>query len=176
MYNSTTALLSTSSPICNLPRSSLGPKPSSSTYRYGSSLASYTEPLPTRQLALPIQASSLSLQPRSKTLLAKKSAGPATPSACARSACTAMLPAHIPTFRGSDAPMSMVDEDPTQGSHALEGWWSQVRVHPEDLPGSASKTPKTCSGCQAPFHLLSTQRGYAPVGTDPYSRGTVRNR
>ena len=101
--------------------------------------------------------------------LAKKSAGPATPSACTQSACTATRPVHIPTFQGSDAPVSMVDEDPTQGSHALEGWWSQVRVHPEDLPRLASKTPKTCSGCQAPFHSLNTQRGYAPVGTDPYS-------
>ena len=145
MYNSTTALLSTSSPICNLPHSSLRPKPSSSAYRYGSSLASYTEPFPTRQPALPVQASSLSLQPGSKTLLAKKSAGPAAPSACAQSACTATCPACIPTFRGSDAPVSMVDEDPSQGSHALEDWWSQVRVHLEDLPRLASRTPKTCS-------------------------------
>ena len=175
MYNSATTLTSTSSPTYNLPHSSLRPKPSSSAYRYGSSLASYTEPLPARQPALPVQASSLSLPPGSKTLLAKKSAGPATPSACTHSACTATHPARIPTFQGSDAPMSMVDEDPTQGSHALEDWWSQVRVHLEDLPGLATRTPWLHSRSQTPFHSLSTQHGYAPMGTDPYSQGTVHN-
>ena len=154
MYHSATTLTSTSSPTYNLPHSSLGPRPSSSAYRYGSSLASYTEPLPARQPALPVQASSLSLPPGSRTLLAKKGAGSATPSPCAQSACTATHPARIPTF---------------QASHALEDWWSQVRVYPEDLPGSASRTPKTHPRCQAPFHLLSTQCSNAPVGMDPYS-------
>ena len=175
MYHSATTLTSTSSPIYNLPHSSLGPRPSSSTYRYGSSLASYTEPLPARWLALPVQASSLSLQPGSRTLLAKKSAGSAAPSACTQSACTAMHPAHILTFQGSDAPMSMVDEDPTQGSHALEDWWSQVRVHPEDLPRQASSQIRSLPGFPVPSQSYSTHSGYALMGTDLLSRGTVCN-
>jgi hypothetical protein len=159
MYNPTTVSTSTSSPTYSLPRSRLGPEPSSSAYRYGSSTVSYTEPSPARQPALPIQASSLYPQPGSRTLLTKRNAGLVTlPCAHTRSACTATCPVHIPTLWGSNASMSVVDENPTQGSHALEDWWSQARVYPEDLPGqSSNQTSRMLPGLPAP------SQPYAPV-------------
>ena len=161
MYNSVTTLTSTSSPTYSLSCSRLGPEPSSSAYRYVSSFASYTEPFPAGQEALPVQASSLSLQPRPTTLLAKKSAGSGTlPSACTQSTCTVMCPACIPAF---------------WGSHALEGWRSQVRVHLEDLPRQASIWTRLLPGLPVPTLSPSTCCSYTVIGTDLLSRGMVCN-
>ena len=172
------APVSTSSPTYSLPCSRLGPEPSSSAYRYGSSTASYTEPFPARQLALPAQASSLYPQPGPRTLLTKRSAGLVTlPCAHTQSACTATCSACIPTLQGSNASVSVVDENPTQGSHALEDWWSQAQVYPEDLLGQSSIwTSGSLPGLPAPSQPYSTHSGCAPAGTDPYSRGMVCNK
>ena len=86
-----------------------------------------------------------------------------------------MCPACIPAFWGSNAPMSMVDEDPTQGSHALEGWRSQVRVHLEDLPWQASIWTRLLPGLPVPTLSPSTCCSYTVMGTDLLSRGMVYN-
>ena len=56
------------------------------------------------------------------------------------STCTAMCPAHIPTMWGSNAPASLVDEGPSQGSLALEDWQPQSRVHLEDVTNHDTAT------------------------------------
>ena len=59
----------------------------------------------------------------SRSLPARKDTGlAALSSAGTPSTCTAMRPAHIPTMQGSNAPASLVDEGPSQGSVALEDW------------------------------------------------------
>ena len=190
MYNSTTALTSTSNPIYNLPRSSLGPMPTSSAHRYGSSI-DYTDPYLSRQQPWPTRASCPNLGTPSRFLPARENAGLVTfTSAGTPGACTAMLHVRIPTPQGSNAPVRRVEEGgylaPSRshpchehrlslGGNALVDWQMQAGANLVDLPGSASRTPKSHSGCQAPSYSLSTQRGYAPVGMDPYSRGTVRN-
>ena len=60
------------------------------------------------------------------------------------------------------------------GSHALEDRQTRAQAYLDDLSGSAS-TPKPLLECHAPSLLHSTQRGYAPVGTDPHFRSTVCN-
>ena len=189
-YTTQVAQLPSASSTSKLPRSRIGPVPSSSAYRYGSSHSSYTEPFPVRQPALPVQVSRLCSQPQPRTPPVKRSTGSAAlPSACAQSARTATCPARMPTPQGSNAPVRRVEEGchlaplklPTcnehelsLGSHALEDRQIRVRAYLDDLPGSAS-TPKLHLEHHAPSHSHSTQRGYAPAGTDPYFQGTVRN-
>src|ERR1700677_4115369 len=189
-YTTQVAQLPSASSTSKLPRSRIGPVPSTSAYRYGSSNSSYTEPFPARQPASPVQVSRLCPQPQPRTPLVKRSTGSATlPSVCTQSARTAMHPAHMPTPQGSNTPVRRVEEGchlaplklPTcnehelsLGSHALEDQQTRVRAYLDDLPGSAS-TPKLHLECHAPSHSHSSQRGYAPTGTDPYFRGMVRS-
>ena len=184
MYNSTTALLSTSSPISNLPRSSLGPVLTSSTYRYGTSI-DYTDPNLSRQQPLPTRASCPNPGTPSRFFPARENTGLVTyTSAGTPSACTATHHACIPTPQGSNAPVRRVEEGGnlalsrlhpchehrlSLGGNALEDWQMHADAHLVDLPGSASRIPKSHSGCQAPSYSLSTQHGYAPTGMDPYS-------
>jgi hypothetical protein len=136
MYNSTAA--SISSPTYSLPHSRLGPEPSSSTYRYGFSICSSTDPCLPRQQSPPLRTSCPHPRTHSRSLLVKKDTGlEAQLSAHAPSACTATHPACIPTPQGSNAPVRRVDEEcnpaslrlhPCQelklslGSKALEDW------------------------------------------------------
>ena len=135
MYNSATALTSTSRHIYNLPRSSLGPMPTSSAHRYGSSI-DYTDPYLSRQQPQPTRASCPNLGTPSRFLPARENTGLVTfTSASAPSTCTATRHACISTPQGSNAPVRRVEEGcypaplklPTcnehelsLGSHALE--------------------------------------------------------
>ena len=194
VYKSTaiTGMAMTSSPsfTYSLSQSSLRPMPSSSAFRYGFSTSSSTDLcLPGPQSSL--RASYLHPGTHSSSLLAKKNAGlVALPSARTPSTCTATCPARIPTPQGSHAPARRVDEDGnlvplrlppcykpklSLGSNALKDQPMQARAYLEDPPGSASMTHKPCSGGHAPSLLHSTQHGSTPMGTDPYSQGTVHN-
>src|SRR6202453_4889981 len=174
----------------SLPCSRIRPVPSSSASRYGFSI-DYTDPYLSRQQPSPTWVSCPNPGTPSRPLPARENAGLVTLSnAGAPSACTATRAAHMPTPQGSNAPVRRVEEGchlaplklPTcnehelsLGSHALEDQQTRVRAYLDDLPGSAS-TPKPHLECHAPSHSHSTQRGYAPAGTDPYFRGTVRNK
>src|SRR5271156_340328 len=189
-YTTQVAQLPSASSTSKLPRSRIGPVPSSSAYRYGSSHSSYTELFPVRQPALPVQVSRLCPQPQPRTLPVKRSTGSAAlPSACAQSARTATCPARMRTPQGSNTPVRRVEEGchlaplklPTcnehelsLGSHALEDRQTRVRAYLDDLPRSAL-TPKPHLECHAPSHSHSTQHGYAPMGMDPYFQGMVHN-
>ena len=95
----------------------------------------------------------------------------------------------MPTPQGSNAPVRRVEEGcypaplklPTcnehelsLGSHALEDRQTRGQAYLDDLSGSAL-TPKPLLECHAPSHSHSTQRGYAPAGTDPHFQSTVCN-
>src|ERR1700677_3179646 len=174
----------------SLPCSRIGPMPSSSASRYGFSI-DYTDPYLARQQPSPTWVSCPNPGTPSRSLPARENTGLVTLSyAGAPSACTATRPARMPTPQGSNAPVRTVEEggylapfrqpirhepELSLGGDALEDRQMRVRAHLDGLPRSASVTPGPHAGCHAPSFSHSTQRGYAPVGTDPYSRGTVRN-
>ena len=167
----------------SLPCSRIGPMPSSSAYRYGSSI-DYTDPYLSRQQPLSTWVSCPNPGTPSRTLPARENAGLVTLSnAGAPSTCTAMRAVRMPTPQGSNAPVSRVDGGSSLaplrlypcyehklslGSKALEDQQMQVRAPLDDLSRLASMTPKLSSGCHAPSHSHSTQCGYAPTGMDPH--------
>ena len=167
----------------SLPRSRIGPVPSSSTPRYGFSI-DYTDPYPSGQQSHPIWVSCSHPGTPSRTLPARENAGLVTLSnAGAPSTCTAMRAVRMPTPQGSNAPVSRVDGGSSLaplrlypcyehklslGSKALEDQQMRVRAPLDDVSRLASMTPKSPSGCHAPSHSHSTWCGYAPTGTDPH--------
>ena len=167
----------------SLPRSRIGPVPSSSAPRYGSSI-DYTDPYPSRQQPLPTRTSCPNPGTPSRSLPARENTGLVTfSSASAPSACTAMRHVHIPTPQGSNAPVRRVEESgclaPSRlhpchehrlslGGNALVDRQMQAGANLVDLPGSASRTPKSHLDAKLlPIHLAPSMatlpRGRTPI-------------
>src|ERR1700677_2894072 len=189
--STSTGMAMTSYSTYSLPCSRIGPMPSSSASRYGFSI-DYTDPYLSRQQLSPTWVSCPNPGTSSRPLPVRENTGLVTLSnAGAPSACTATRPARMPTPQGSNAPVRKFEEggylapfrqpirhepELSLGGDALEDWQMRVRAHLDGLPRSASVTPGPHAGCHAPSFSHSTQRGYAPAGTDLYSQGTVRNK
>ena len=142
------AMMSPTYPTYNLSCSRIGHVPSSSTFRYGSSV-DYTDPFPSGQQFHPVWASCPNSGTHSRSLLVGSNA-----------------PVSRVEGGSSLAPLRLYpcyEHKLSLGSKALEDQQMQVRAPLDDLSRSASMTPKSPSGCHAPSHSHSTWCGYAPI-------------